>query len=139
MTCTNCSGAIEKHLGNSVEGIVEVKVSLMTHKATVKHDISKIRPRKIIEEIEDIGFGADLQQADDNIDIREIVRGEMLKYRAKVITAWLLYIPMAFFIWIMPYVEALKPFMKSYIVWNGCPLYVFLNFIFSGIIQFYMG
>jgi len=60
MTCTNCSGAIEKHLGNSVEGIVEVKVSLMTHKATVKHDISKIRPRKIIEEIEDIGFGADL-------------------------------------------------------------------------------
>ena len=61
MTCTNCSTAIEKHLGNSVEGILDAKVNLLTHKATVKHDLSKIRPRKIIEEIEDIGFGADLQ------------------------------------------------------------------------------
>jgi len=38
MTCTACSGAIEKHLGGSVDGVKEVSVSLLTNKATVKHD-----------------------------------------------------------------------------------------------------
>jgi hypothetical protein len=41
----------------------------------------KIRPRKIIEEIDDIGFGAELKQGSDGLDIKEVVRADMLKYR----------------------------------------------------------
>jgi Cu+-exporting ATPase len=59
MTCANCSNAIEKHL-NSVTGIKSISVSLVTNKATVEADTDIIGPRKIIEEIEDIGFEAEL-------------------------------------------------------------------------------
>jgi hypothetical protein len=37
MTCTSCSGAIEKHF-NSLEGIKSISVNLMTNKALVKYD-----------------------------------------------------------------------------------------------------
>ena len=60
MTCSSCSSAIENHFRNSFEGVIGVKVSLLTNKAVVNHDQAKIRPRKIIEEIEDLGFKAEL-------------------------------------------------------------------------------
>jgi P-type Cu+ transporter len=63
----------------------------------------------------------------------------MIKYRRQLLVAWFIYIPMAFFIWLMPYVESLKPFMVDHVVFNGNPLYIFLNLISSSIIQFYMG
>lgn len=78
MTCAACSGAIEKHL-KSVEGVTSVQVSLLTHKASVTHDLAKIRPRKIIEEIEDIGFGAELEPDESKSDIRDIVKQELSK------------------------------------------------------------
>ena len=59
MTCAACSGAIERHLG-STDGIKSINVSLMTNKAIIRHDQNLIRPRKIIEEIEDLGFDAEL-------------------------------------------------------------------------------
>jgi len=82
MTCASCSGAIEKHF-NSLEGIKSIAVSLMTNKALVRYDSGVIGPRKIISEIEDIGFEAELQPNDGAIDIREIVKREVDKYKTK--------------------------------------------------------
>ena len=65
MTCTNCSSAIENHFNTSVEGAISISVSLMTNKAVIKHDLSLLRPRKIISEIEDLGFEAELQPTND--------------------------------------------------------------------------
>ena len=72
MTCTNCSSAIENHFKNSVKGAIGISVSLLTNKATVKHDLNLLRPRKIIEEIGDLGFEAELLPSNDSIDFREI-------------------------------------------------------------------
>lgn len=74
MTCANCSNAITKHFEKSVEGINSINVSLVTHMAVINHDMSIIRPRRIIEEIEDLGFEAEIRPNNDTIDIREVTR-----------------------------------------------------------------
>ena len=51
----------------------------------------------------------------------------------------MLYFPMLVLIWIIPYVEVLKPFMTGVELFNGITLYIFIAFILSTIIQFYMG
>ena len=139
MTCKMCSNAIENHLNNYVEGIKAVSVSLLTNKALVKHDLNIIRPRKIISEIEDLGFGATFQPPNEQVDIREITRGEVKKYRNKFIMTFLLYIPLLIMIWIVPNSASLRPFMTSVQLWNGNSLYILLCAICSTIIQFHMG
>lgn len=134
MTCTNCSTSIEKHLSNSVEGILDAKVNLLVNKAYVKHDLNIIRPRKIIEEISDIGFEAELQPENENLDIREITKAEVTKFKKKFLLCLFLYLPMVILIWIIPYVGALTPFMTSVQLFNGITLYVFIAFVLSTII-----
>ena len=73
------------------------------------------------------------------MDIREIVKAEVLQSRNKVILASSLYLPVGMLIWIVPYVSGLKSIMTSPIIWNGNSIYVFLVFALSSIIQFYMG
>lgn len=60
MTCASCSGAIENYFNNNLPGIVSCNVSLLTNKAVIFYDYEIIKPRKIIEEIEDLGFEAQL-------------------------------------------------------------------------------
>ena len=77
MTCAACSGAIENYFGNSLPGIISCNVSLLTNKAQIKYDYQIIKPRQIIEEIDDLGFEAELQPNDKNVDIRDIVKMEV--------------------------------------------------------------
>lgn len=46
-------------------------MNLLLNKATVSFDPSVIGPRSIIEEIEDLGFQADLILANKSLDIKE--------------------------------------------------------------------
>ena len=71
MTCSNCSNAIEAGLKN-VEGIINVSVSLMTHKAVVEYKSQVVNARDIIDEVEDLGFGASLITNDGNIEVRQL-------------------------------------------------------------------
>lgn len=50
-----------------------------------------------------------------------------------------MYFPIAILIWVVPYVKDIKPFMTSIIIWNGNPLYAFINAVLASVIQFYMG
>jgi len=61
MTCGVCSGTIEKGLV-STEGVINCTVSLMTEKAEVTFDNRLITAEKICEEIEDLGFEAEICQ-----------------------------------------------------------------------------
>lgn len=63
----------------------------------------------------------------------------MLKYKWKVIICAILYFPLIFCIWCVPYVTDLEDFMLSFNIWQGNTVYVFLCFIFATIIQFYSG
>ena len=71
MTCSNCSNAIENGLKN-VKGVVSVSVSLMTHKAVVEYMTKELNVRSIIEEVEDLGFGASLITNDGDIEVRKL-------------------------------------------------------------------
>jgi len=98
-----------------------------------------IGPRKIIQEIQDLGFEAEFLPNERSVDVTSIVRSEMIKYRSKLAVGLALYSPMAFFIWVVPYVDSLKSFMTAHAVVNGATLYVFINLICSTIIQFGLG
>jgi len=125
---------------NSIEGIKSAKVNILTKKAYINHDLNIIRPRRIISEISKMGtFETELQPENQSIDIRDITKAEVLKYKKKFLLSFSLYVPMLFLIWVVPYVEALKPFMTSVELFNGITLYVFIAFCCSTIIQFYMG
>lgn len=132
MTCANCSTSIENHL-RTLDGLNSVVVSLVTHKATVKHISAKIGPRKIISEIEDIGFDAELQPSDQKVDIREIVKEEMIKFKKRMLMGTVLYLPILFFVWILPYIPNANKFVIRPIVWNGCPLYIFILLIIASV------
>jgi len=110
MTCASCTGAIENHFKNQVEGAISINISLLTNKAVIKHDTTKLRPRQIISEIEDLGFEAELQPSNESVDIREIVKIEVDKYKKRFLLALVLYLPISFLIWVVPY-TSLKTFM----------------------------
>ena len=53
------------------KGIFEINVNLLLNKASVRYDPNVIGPRSIIEEIEDLGFQADLILPNKSLDIKE--------------------------------------------------------------------
>lgn len=57
MTCGACTSAVESGL-TDVEGVNTVDVSLLSERAVVSHDATKVTPEQIAEIIEDRGFGA---------------------------------------------------------------------------------
>ena len=138
MTCASCMGSIENRF-KDVEGSISINISLLTNKAVIVHDACKLRPRQIIQEIEDIGFEAELEPEDSQSDIRDIVKAEMIKYRQKLILGFMLYLPIALLIWLIPYVEGTKGMMVAPKIWKGNTVYILAVFILSSIIQFYMG
>lgn len=64
MTCSSCSGTIERAL-LSTGGIYSAKISLLTERCEVVFDDRVITANKIIEEIEDVGFEARSDTPDD--------------------------------------------------------------------------
>ena len=59
MTCASCSGTIENLLKNT-DGVQDASVNLMMERATIHVTDPTLTPERIIEEIEDIGFGAEI-------------------------------------------------------------------------------
>jgi P-type Cu+ transporter len=59
MTCGACTSAIEGGF-KDVEGVKNFNISLMSERAVVEHDPAVLSAEKIIELIEDRGFGASL-------------------------------------------------------------------------------
>lgn len=104
----------------------------MTSRASVEYDPEKIGIRMIFEEIEAIGFEAKLENASEKEDIRNIIDAEVFRYQTKFLMSLLLFIPIFFLIWIMPY--AYPSQLTIYNRWNGVPLYVYLNALFATII-----
>lgn len=62
-----------------------------------------------------------------------------MKYQRKVVVAMMLYVPLAFFIWIMPYGPRMRRFMVTNLFWNGNPLYLLLCWIITAVTMVYIG
>ena len=83
MTCSACQQTIESHL-NSLDGIKSATVSLLTHKASIQYNQKAIGIRKIIEEIEMLGFDARYEaKSDGGSDIRDILKKSVQKHKDK--------------------------------------------------------
>ena len=90
MTCSSCTNAITKHLEN-VQGVLEVKINLITEIATIKYMPNNIGPRDIIALIEEIGYEAQiyaetlLESSSENL--------EQLEYRFDALVGFLFALP----------------------------------------------
>ena len=61
MSCSACSSRIEKVVGR-MDGVEEIAVNLLTNKAQVTYDETKLDTATIITRIEKLGFGAAVHQ-----------------------------------------------------------------------------
>nr|XP_054755008.1 copper-transporting ATPase 2-like [Lytechinus pictus] len=65
MTCSSCVALIEGRMSKH-EGIKSIRVSLMAQKAEVKYNAKDLSPSKIANLIDDLGFGAEVIDADES-------------------------------------------------------------------------
>ncbi|XP_030836457.1 copper-transporting ATPase 2-like [Strongylocentrotus purpuratus] len=63
MTCSSCVALIEGRMAKR-EGIKSIRISLMAQKAEVKYNANELTPSKIANLIDDLGFGAEVIDAD---------------------------------------------------------------------------
>lgn len=57
MTCGACTSAVERGFAG-VSGIKHFSISLLSERAVIEHDLTLLSAEKIVETIEDCGFGA---------------------------------------------------------------------------------
>ena len=76
MTCAGCCTRIEQYLSQQ-EGIESLSISLLTHKAEVMYDASKISVEEILDHIKRIGFTAtpmlDTRACSVTFELRQVV------------------------------------------------------------------
>ena len=58
--------------------------------------------RKLVEEVDAVGFEAKVDSVADKSDIRKIIEESVARYRGKVLMSSLLFVPIFFLIWVMP-------------------------------------
>jgi P-type Cu+ transporter len=71
MTCGACVSAVTNGL-QSLEGVSEVAVSLVTERAAVRHETS-VSVDELLERVEDTGFGATLVDSEPQASVKKIV------------------------------------------------------------------
>ncbi|KAJ3214851.1 serine/threonine protein kinase Ran1 [Clydaea vesicula] len=70
MTCSSCVATLENIL--RVDGVEDVSVNLLTKKAEIAYDTSKIGPRELLDIILDAGFEAELYKSNDSNFLKEM-------------------------------------------------------------------
>ena len=63
MTCANCVSTVEKGLGK-LAGVDSVAVNLATERAAVRYDPAQTQPADLVAQIERVGYGVAVGQAD---------------------------------------------------------------------------
>lgn len=116
------------------EGFQVLKLNLETLTIDCTYDCQKTGPRQVIDALDKLEYSAMLKTKDDSMDIRKLAKSEVQAYKKKLLLCFILYFPILFLIWIVPYFDSLKMFMMSFHIWNGNTLYVILILIAATII-----
>ncbi|MGD8360242.1 MAG: heavy metal translocating P-type ATPase, partial [Gemmatimonadota bacterium] len=61
MTCSNCAATVERTL-KKTEGVTEASVNFASERATVRFDPTQIREEKLLERVEQAGYGVATQR-----------------------------------------------------------------------------
>ncbi|KAM3174361.1 hypothetical protein ACTXT7_010710 [Hymenolepis weldensis] len=62
MTCSSCVNAIEGVL-SKIPGVKSAAVSLLSNKAEIAYDVSLVQPSKLVEQVNEMGFTAEVIEA----------------------------------------------------------------------------
>ncbi|HJR07886.1 MAG TPA: heavy metal translocating P-type ATPase [Pyrinomonadaceae bacterium] len=93
MTCNACARRIERRLANA-EGVESASVNFATARARVEYDPGATRPSRLIEIIEEIGYGAsDASEAGASDREQEALRAEQKQLRRRFLVAAVLSAP----------------------------------------------
>ncbi|HYO98688.1 MAG TPA: heavy metal translocating P-type ATPase [Pyrinomonadaceae bacterium] len=93
MTCNACARRIERRLTNA-KGVQSASVNFATARARVEYDRRATRPARLIETIEEIGYGASDAAAEGAADReQEALRAEQAELRRRFIVAAVLSLP----------------------------------------------
>jgi P-type Cu+ transporter len=68
MTCSSCSGTISRFCSN-LSGVVSINISLATNSAVLIYDANILALDSVVENIEDIGFGAEIME-DEEVKVK---------------------------------------------------------------------
>lgn len=95
MTCAACSNRIEKGL-SKVDGIDEVSVNLLKNSMALTYDKNVIDNNKIINIVEDIGYGASLHKEAEKKETssKSVAEIEMKNMKTRLIISFIFTIPL---------------------------------------------
>lgn len=91
MTCANCSARVEKEL-NAQPGVAQATVNLATEKATVQ--FNETTAEALIKSVENIGYGAILDDEAHRQQVAEKKRGQIKKMQRDLIFSVVLVAPL---------------------------------------------
>lgn len=97
MTCSACSAHIEKSVGK-LDGVQNVQVNLLQNTMAVEYDGAKVSSGKIIQTVEDSGYGASLHEKEDTFKEKKAypVKDEMASMKTRVLVSFLFLIPLMY-------------------------------------------
>jgi len=93
MTCASCSAKIERKL-NKLEGIENVNVNLIAEKATFEYNESKLKLNDIINMVQGLGYGAEVEENVNSDKEKQKREKEIKKLRVDLIISAVLSLPL---------------------------------------------
>lgn len=97
MTCSACSSHIEKSVGK-LDGVKDVQVNLLQNKMAVEYDGEKLSSEKIIQAVEDSGYGASTEQKGTVPKEKKghPVKDEMASMKTRLLVSFIFLIPLMY-------------------------------------------
>ena len=138
MTCTTCSGAIEKSLSQT-PGVHSVVVSDSTGIGKIEYDRSLISPRELVTHIEEVGFNAVVSDLEDATQLRSLTRmKEVHEWRRRFLIAFSFAVPVFLLGMVAHHVPFLRPIV-DYKITQGIYLGDLLSMLLTAPVQFWLG
>ncbi|KAI5895407.1 heavy metal translocatin [Schizophyllum commune H4-8] len=111
MTCSSCTSSIEKGL-TAMPGVRSVAVSLATETCDIEFDPGLVKPRELVDAIEDMGFDAVLSDENDATQLKSLTRAkEVLEWRGRFLLALSFAIPVFLLSMVLPKFPFFKHFL----------------------------
>ncbi|KNC51169.1 copper-translocating P-type ATPase [Thecamonas trahens ATCC 50062] len=144
MTCSSCVAGVEAAL-KDLPGVTGASVNLMSGQARVEYEVDKVRPRALVEAVEQLGY--DVSLASDDVHDRSLAamrERELAKWRKLFWLAFAFSLPIFLismvFMFIPPTHRMLMRKIVRGLTWEGLLLTVLTTPVQFGVgRQFYVG
>eukprot|EP01136_Pigoraptor_vietnamica_P017245 Opistho-1_new@62148 len=137
MTCASCSSAIESKL-SAHPGVVSAAVNLVAAKCSVRYDPAVVGPRDLIEVVEDLGYGAELDAGEASAGDSTRQDAEIAGIRRLLLISVALVIPIFAISMVFPYIPPIAGAFHTEIT-QGLTVASLCLFVLTTPIQFGVG